>query len=100
MSATAAPIPEPGHHTRGDFAVMTAANQPPATGSSQPAGDDEIPPFRYTGTIANAIEAHWQQSWSDHGTFNAANPSGPLSENFEAVRDRPHTFVMDMFPYP
>jgi leucyl-tRNA synthetase len=80
---------------------MTAANQPPATDSQQPtAAGEETPPFRYNGSIANDIEARWQQSWDEQGTFNAPNPHGPLSENFDAVRGRPHTFVMDMFPYP
>ena len=87
---------------------MTAANQPPASDHqppafdhSQPAGaDDEMPPFRYNNNIVNEIEARWQQSWQEQGTFDAPNPRGPLSEHFEAVRQRPHTFVMDMFPYP
>ena len=34
------------------------------------------------------------------GTFNAPNPTGPLSEGFDRVAIRPHAFVMDMFPYP
>ena len=44
--------------------------------------------------------AQWQQSWADAGTFDAPNPGGELSAGFDRVADRPHTFVMDMFPYP
>jgi leucyl-tRNA synthetase len=79
---------------------MTAANQPPATDRSRLVADDDRPPFRYTNSTAREIETRWQQHWQDHGTFDVPNPHGPLSEHFEQVRDRPHTFVMDMFPYP
>ena len=34
------------------------------------------------------------------GTFHAPNPSGPLSDGFERVADRPKLYVLDMFPYP
>ncbi|HEU5269088.1 MAG TPA: class I tRNA ligase family protein, partial [Jatrophihabitans sp.] len=79
---------------------MTAANQPPATDQTRPVTDDDRPPFRYSNSIAREIETRWQEHWQQQGTFDAANPSGALSEHFEQVRDRPHTFVMDMFPYP
>jgi leucyl-tRNA synthetase len=79
---------------------MTAANQPPASDSSRPVADDDRPPFRYSNSIARQIEARWQQYWQDRGTFDAPNPRGALSEHFEQLGDRPHTFVMDMFPYP
>ncbi|HTZ44025.1 MAG TPA: leucine--tRNA ligase [Jatrophihabitans sp.] len=65
--------------------------------SREPA--DETP-FRYDARIANTIEAAWQQAWQDRGTFDAPNPAGALSDGFGAVAERPHTFVMDMFPYP
>jgi leucyl-tRNA synthetase len=62
------------------------------------AGDH--PPFRYDARLANEIERHWQEYWRAEGTFNAPNPSGPLSEGFDQVADHPKFFVMDMFPYP
>jgi leucyl-tRNA synthetase len=72
---------------------MTAS--PPQSGDT-----DEMPPFRYNAEIANAIEARWQQHWAEAGTFDTPNPVGELSAGFERVAGRPHTFVMDMFPYP
>lgn len=71
---------------------MTAHQQSPDAG--------DTPPFRYNATIANQIEADWQQRWAEQGTFDAPNPTGALSTDFAAVKDRPHFFVMDMFPYP
>ena len=46
------------------------------------------------------IETRWQQRWADEGTFNAPNPTGPLAEGFDRVAIRPHSYIMDMFPYP
>ncbi|HET8582526.1 MAG TPA: leucine--tRNA ligase, partial [Jatrophihabitans sp.] len=46
------------------------------------------------------IETAWQRRWAEQGTFNAPNPTGPLSEGFDRVAIRPHAYVMDMFPYP
>jgi leucyl-tRNA synthetase len=64
------------------------------------AQSDDHPPFRYDARLANEIERHWQEYWRAEGTFNAPNPSGPLSEGFDEVAGRPKFFVMDMFPYP
>ncbi|MEP6597951.1 MAG: leucine--tRNA ligase [Actinomycetota bacterium] len=61
---------------------------------------DDIPPHRYAAALADQIENSWQDRWEREGTFNAPNPHGPLSEGFEAVAGRRHSFVMDMFPYP
>src|SRR5580692_5383011 len=61
---------------------------------------DDHPPFRYDARFADEIERHWQEYWRAEGTFNAPNPSGPLSEGFDQVAGRPKFFVMDMFPYP
>ena len=66
-------------------------------GSAPPA---ELPAHRYTATLAATIEAAWQDRWERDGTFHTPNPTGPLSDGFEAVRDLPKLFVMDMFPYP
>jgi len=60
----------------------------------------DVPPHRYDASLANSIEATWQQRWDDSGTFNAPNPAGPLADGFERVAIRPHTYIMDMFPYP
>ena len=37
----------------------------------------------------NAIEPKWQQYWREHQTYRADNQS-----------DKPHFYVLDMFPYP
>ena len=65
---------------------------------NQPAED--APAHRYNAALAQSIESAWQQRWLTEGTFNAPNPSGPLSDGFDAVAIRPHAFIMDMFPYP
>jgi leucyl-tRNA synthetase len=74
----------------------------PATSSpaapETPAGD--APPFRYTGALAQEIETTWQRRWKDRGTYDAPNPSGPLSDGFDRLAISPHAYVMDMFPYP
>ncbi len=53
-----------------------------------------------THRLAGAIESRWQDRWDAEGTFNTPNPVGPLSDGFDAVKDLPKLFVMDMFPYP
>ena len=60
--------------------------------------EDSSPAFRYDASLADQIEVEWQRRWLDEGTYQAANPSGPLS-GLE-VDARPKLFVMDMFPYP
>ena len=97
MSGHPHPIPEPGR-TR-PWEIRGHDRRQPAARAGAPR-TRRRPPFRYNGSIANEIEARWQQSWHEQGTFDAPNPHGALSEDFDAVRDRPHTFVMDMFPYP
>ncbi len=62
--------------------------------------DDPQPPFRYGAELAGQIEAAWQQRWALDGTFDSANPVGPLSAGFEAVAGRPTCYVLDMFAYP
>ncbi|MGB8859097.1 MAG: leucine--tRNA ligase [Ilumatobacteraceae bacterium] len=73
----------------------------PAAATDTPAGD--TPPFRYTGTLAQGIEARWHDRWDAEGTFNSPNPAGPLAD--PAAFDehgvaRPKKFILDMFPYP
>lgn len=55
------------------------------------------PPNRYDATLANEIELRWQERWAAEGTFEAANPAGPLSAGF--VPGKPKRYVLDMFPY-
>jgi leucyl-tRNA synthetase len=71
-------------------AVTTAS--PTETNST-----DAVPAHRYTAALAGEIEMRWQQYWTEHGTFHAPNPTGPL-----AARPLPEDklFVQDMFPYP
>ncbi|MET7303490.1 leucine--tRNA ligase [Embleya sp. NPDC005575] len=66
-----------------------------------PAGNTDAPtePYRYNAVLAGDIEARWQDRWEADGTFEAANPAGPLAEP-EKVAGRPKMMVMDMFPYP
>ena len=59
----------------------------------------DAPAFRYSGALAQQIEARWQDRWEAEGTFNTPNPAGPLGDA-AAVAGRPKKFIMDMFPYP
>jgi len=61
---------------------------------------DEIPPQRYTAALANEIEHKWQDRWDEQHVFSTPNRSGLLSEDPRRISDRPHMFVLDMFPYP
>ena len=38
-----------------------------------------VPRHRYDAARADAIETHWQAKWRSDGTYNAPNPTGPLS---------------------
>ena len=67
------------------------------TGSPTPASD--TPAHRYTGALAQDIEARWQDRWEAERTFEAPNPAGPLADP-EGVAGRPKKFILDMFPYP
>ena len=33
---------------------------------------DDVPKFRYTGTLAQEIELRWQDRWEAEGTFQAS----------------------------
>jgi leucyl-tRNA synthetase len=66
------------------------------TQTTVPAAADE-PAYRYGAALAREIEARWQAYWTEHGTFEAPNPTGPLKGE---VSESKHSFVMDMFPYP
>lgn len=72
---------------------MSDSAIPPENGSSS------IPPFRYSARLAAEIEAQWQDTWEERGTYHAPNPSGPLKD-LAAVGQRPKAFILDMFPYP
>ena len=58
-----------------------------------------VPPFRYSATLAAELEARWQDSWEQNGTFEAPNPAGPLGDPAK-VAGREKLFILDMFPYP
>ena len=60
----------------------------------------DVPAHRYDGRVADEIETRWQATWDADGTYYAPNPTGPLADGFEAMRGKPKTFVLDMFPYP
>lgn len=67
--------------------------------SSSRAGED-TPQHRYTAELAGQIERTWQQTWSDLGTFNVANPVGSLAPQDGSAVPADKMFVQDMFPYP
>jgi leucyl-tRNA synthetase len=67
------------------------------TGTPTPASD--APAHRYTGVLAQDIEARWQDRWDAERTFDAPNPAGPLADP-TGVAGRPKKFILDMFPYP
>ncbi|MFJ1756848.1 leucine--tRNA ligase [Kitasatospora sp. NPDC088134] len=67
----------------------------PASGAAEAATE----PFRYGAALAAEIESRWQDLWEKEGTFDAPNPTGPLADG-TAVATKPHSFIMDMFPYP
>ncbi|GAA0678178.1 leucine--tRNA ligase [Kitasatospora atroaurantiaca] len=69
----------------------------PASGAAEAATE----PFRYGAALAAEIESRWQDVWEKEGTFNAPNPAGALSDAAAGdVSAKPHSFIMDMFPYP
>ncbi len=55
---------------------------------------------RYTPALANEIEHKWQDRWDDEHVFYTPNRTGLLAEDPRDIADRPHLFVLDMFPYP
>jgi leucyl-tRNA synthetase len=57
---------------------------------------EETPAYRYTARIAGDVERRWQQYWTEHGSFHAPNPVGPLAG--DVPEDK--LFIQDMFPYP
>jgi leucyl-tRNA synthetase len=64
---------------------------------TEPTPGDE-PPARYTAEEACRIEARWQEHWAAAGTYEAANPVGPLAGASPVPADK--LFIQDMFPYP
>ena len=68
--------------------------------SARPDVRADIPAHRYDGRVVDEIETRWQAKWDADGTYFAPNPTGPLADGFEAMRGKPKTFVLDMFPYP
>jgi leucyl-tRNA synthetase len=66
--------------------------------SSTDAGD--VPPQRYTATLAGEIERRWQHRWTEWGTFQAPNPAGSLRPADGTTVPQDKLFVQDMFPYP
>lgn len=59
------------------------------------------PKYRYTAQLAGKIEEKWQKYWDEHGTFNAANVKGALTDrNGHHADGRTPYFAISMFPYP
>ncbi len=78
---------------------MTGSDEATGAAAKNAADAEHAPPFRYTAELAGQIEQRWQDHWSDHGTYHAPNPVGPLAEAGEPVPSD-KLFVQDMFPYP
>ena len=57
---------------------------PPMTERPLPPPSD-APQHRYNARLANEIEAKWQDRWERDHTFWTPNPTGPLSDGFEAA---------------
>ncbi len=55
------------------------------------------PAYRYSAEMAGTIEAQWQNTWEQRGTFRADNPVGDLAG---PLAELPPYFLLDMFPYP
>ena len=75
---------------------MSTTEDVPAAGESA----SDVPPFRYTAALVDAIEIAWQDRWEREGTYDAPNPVGPLADGFDRMAIRKHAYVLDMFPYP
>ena len=59
------------------------------------------PKYRYTAQLAGKIEEKWQKYWDEHGTFDAANVKGDLTDEHGHHADgRTPYFAISMFPYP
>jgi leucyl-tRNA synthetase len=67
---------------------------------SMASADSDIPPFRYSATLAQDIELRWQTFWDEKHSFHAPNPAGPLADPEAMARTTDKLFVLDMFPYP
>ncbi|CAN5460264.1 leucine--tRNA ligase [soil metagenome] len=67
--------------------------------TARPESDRDIPAHRYSGSLAQEIEARWHDRWDEQGTFNTPNPVGPLADS-SGLAERPKMFILDMFPYP
>jgi leucyl-tRNA synthetase len=61
---------------------------------------EDAPPQRYTAALANDIERRWQDRWESERVFWTPNRTGLLAEDPRGLADRPHLYVLDMFPYP
>ncbi|MCE9621276.1 MAG: leucine--tRNA ligase [Actinomycetia bacterium] len=67
--------------------------------TARPDPDSDTPAHRYSGVLAQEIEARWHDRWDTEGTFNTPNPVGPLADA-SGFATRPKKFILDMFPYP
>ncbi len=79
---------------------MTTQSETTRSRTVTQAGDEAVPPFRYTATLAAEIEARWQDRWAADGTFEAPNPAGPLAPADGAPVPADKLYLLDMFPYP
>ncbi|MDH3679691.1 MAG: class I tRNA ligase family protein, partial [Acidimicrobiia bacterium] len=60
----------------------------------------EGPAYRYDAARALEIERRWQRNWREQGTYETANPTGPLTSGGHPKPAKRKLFVLDMFPYP
>src|SRR5262245_57509239 len=85
--------------TKGGKATVKPTKKPVAT-PPVPAIPSDVPPFRYNATLANEIEARWQDVWEEQATFHTPNPSGELADAKHPRAGAEKLYVLDMFPYP
>ena len=67
--------------------------------TERPDPESDTPAHRYSGALAQEIEARWHDRWDGQGTFDTPNPVGPLADS-SGFAGRPKLFILDMFPYP
>lgn len=84
-------------HRSGAYTLFGVTDAPPDTETSP---DVDAPSHRYTAQLAGAIEADWQETWAQRGTFNVPNPVGSLAPADGGPVPADKMFVQDMFPYP
>ena len=86
---------EPARQADRYRAAMRAESPEPRSTGTPPSPRTATPPRSPT-----EIELAWQDRWEAEGTFHAPNPTGPLSDGFDRVADRPEAVRARHVPVP